>query len=622
MKRIVLVLMLSVVLVSFKFNVYASNDVDFTKPLVLKLGSDYNEFIKVDGYTIITNTINVYQEGEYKIVYSNDQTLKEYNRVVYVTDDDSFYFDNSVGNYSTESYIYTLIDSVLVDNKHYTLMNLTGGRFKTNNYYLSCGISSTTIRQNTKLEAVDLEAFNDEAYIVGTGYNDTNGDPDIHYAVYHNDVSFHKIVSTDPEFASCIDGNDRYIFIGGYTHSSTDLFPEDRKGIDAFLLVVDRNTNEVVNKRLFSTNTNDYLVDIKANGNYLYAVLENETNDFKVIKLDIFGNVLKEKVYSFEYGYSCPEIKIIDGNFYLRYYYYDYNYLDDVECIDLVSEDLSVSNFYFNYGKNYILKDFDIINGKILNLLYGYKNGSGGYYFKMVEDENILLEKKVSTYLVPQRINGNYITFTYPNCINVKEFNTFVFKENIKDIVDPKNTNDSLNDYTLLINGKNTKHSSKSNINSEWELFGTYRLHYYFENNFDYLYTSKVEVLPFVGVDKDKIYDLGVVLEGNAILRVNGSKVEMPYTLDEEGIYKIELLGQNNASLEFNVEVKELTTTKKMQNAIINVELDNMNNDISDDSISYFVLNKNIELNKKSNFYFYFIPAITACVGILFLKKV
>ena len=321
LKKIMLLLLFCMTLSIFKCRSYAETIQDLTKPLVIKLGSDYANFVSYDGFTIITNTINVNVEGKYQLVYANNTTFEEYYKDVYVTNQDVFYFENKVEEHVDSTYSFELIDSVLFDNENYNLVKFTGGRYKTNNYVLSSRGKSTTVRLNTKLEMKDVETNGNEIYMLGTGYNDMNNDPDLHYAIYNDRVEFKKVQSSDPEYASCISGNERYIFIGGYTNKATDLFPEEKNLDDAFLVVIDRNTNDIVSKKVFSSLSNDYIVDLKFKDNYLYAIFENETNNFKVMKLDIFGNVLKEKEYQFKYGYNCPSFKLIQNKLFLNYYY-------------------------------------------------------------------------------------------------------------------------------------------------------------------------------------------------------------------------------------------------------------------------------------------------------------
>lgn len=621
-KKIILLFLLCMTFSAFKLKSHAKSLLDLTKPLVIRLGSDYTDFVKFEGFTIVSNTINVNVEGKYKLVYTNNQTNEEYTKDVYVTLDNAFYFENFSEQHKDENYKFELIDSIKLNNQNFNLVKFTGGRYKTNNYVLSSNGVNTTIRLNTKSEMKDIESVNGEVFIVGTGYNDMNNDPDLHYATYKKDVVYQKIESTDPEYASCITGNDKYVFIGGYTNKCTDLFPLEKNLNDAFLVVVERNTNNIISKKVFTSLNNDYLVDIKLKDNYLYAILENETNNFKVIKLDIFGNVLKEKELKFDYGYNCPSFKLIDNQLYLNYYYYDYAYLDDCEVIEVVDENLEMKRLYFNYSDRYILKDYDIINGNILTILYGYRNGSSGYLVKVLENENVLLTKEINSYLIPLRINNNFITFSYDNAVLVNEFNTLILKDTLKTQIDPKEKDNVILDYNLLINGKKVTHSDKSNLEIDVNLFGAYQLDYYFEDHFDYLYTNRIDYLPFVGVLENGVYDIGVTLNGNAIVRVNGNKVDLPYKIDQEGIYKVELLGQNNISIEFNIVVKKMTSVNENVESKETLMLDIGKNQLLTESSVDVLVNKEKKQQRNNYFYLYLIPILTGCIGYVLIKRV
>ena len=621
LKKIMLLLLFCMTISIFKCRSFAETIQDLTKPLVIKLGSDYTDYVNYDGFTIITNTINVNVEGKYQLVYANNTTFEEYYKDVYVTNQDTFYFENKVEEHIDNTYKFELIDSVLFNDENYNLVKFTGGRYKTNNYVLSSGGKSTTVRLNTKLEMTDVEANEKEIFMLGTGYNDMNNDPDLHYAIYNNQVSFNKVESSDPEYASCITGNDRYIFIGGYTNKATDLFPEEKNLDDAFLIVIDRISNEIISKKVFTSLSNDYIVDLKFKDNYLYAILENETNNFKIVKLDIFGNVVKEKEYQFKYGYNCPTFKLTQNQLFLNYYYYDYNYLDDCEVVELVDHELESKEVYFNYNDKYILIDFDLVEGNRFEFLYGYRNGLNGYMVKIVENKEVLLEKKVNSNLIPLSINKGFITGAYNESVVVNEFNTLILQKKPENVIDPRENINQILDYKFLINGKEVKHSEKSDLTYDQSLFGKYSLNYFFNNYFDYLYTNKIEVLPFVGVEPSKKYDLGITLDGNAIVRINGERIQLPYKIEEDGVYKIELLGQNNAFIDFEIEVTELSDVLNIGQTDKELELEFSKNQIVTNSTVDFIPNKEIKKNKKNYFYMYLIPVLTGCIGYLIIKR-
>ena len=94
LKKIILLFLLCMTFSAFKLKSHAKSLLDLTKPLVIRLGSDYTDFVKFEGFTIVSNTINVNVEGKYKLVYANNQTNEEYTKDVYVTFDNSFYFEN------------------------------------------------------------------------------------------------------------------------------------------------------------------------------------------------------------------------------------------------------------------------------------------------------------------------------------------------------------------------------------------------------------------------------------------------------------------------------------------------------------------------------------------------
>lgn len=597
-----------------------AKDEDFSKPLVVYLGSNIFEYIKLEGYTIISNNVNVNKEGEYKITYLDNETLNEFTRNVYVIKEDSFYLEKDYAMYSTLGYKYHAIDSVMYQDKVFTLYNLTGGRHILNNYYLSDDQMTITIRQSTKLEVSDISSNNKEIFIVGTGRNDLNDDLDIHYAIYNDEVSFHKIESDGEEYATCIDGFDRYIFIGGYTDQETNIFPLPKSKKDAFVLVIDRNTNQIISKKIIKTDNNDIIKDLVFKDNYLYLILENDSNEFVLMKQDIFTNTIAEIKLNFLYGYSNPEFKLDNNHLYLKYSYYDYNYLDDVFVVEEVDQDLNLNTIYSKYTKNNYLLDFKILENGIINLLFGFNN-KNGYLVKVIENEQVLLEKSVNTNLIPLSLNNDYITLTDEDGVFVKEFNTLIYKKTLNKAIDPKDENSNINNYELLINGKNSRHSKQSNLDYNKNLFGSYLLDYYFIDSFYYLHSIEIDLMPFIGVLENQVYDLNVIINGNAVVRINGEKVSLPYTIEKEGIYKMELLGQNNKTQEFNIEVKDLSFVNEVIDSEKIIKLDNVETLVNIEEKINFNYNKSFNKKETNYFYIYLLPIITFCVGFIVLKR-
>ena len=367
---------------------------------------------------------------------------------------------------------------------------------------------------------------------------------------------------------------------------------------------------------------NDYLIDIKFLNNYLYALQEQEKGVIRLLKLDIFGNIIYEEILEFNYGYQSPKLKVQNGKLYFSYSYYEYNYLDYVDVIEEVDSGLKRKELYKKYDKSISLVDFEILEKDIVKILFKYRNDVKSYCYKMFYKDSELLKVNGINKMEANFLCNDYVVSKSLNRIMVNKINSIAVIKDFRRVLDPKYEALSiLDDYLVFINGFNEKHVNDLKMNFTDNLYGKYSVDYYFNENIDYLNSVNVDVLPFVGVENNKIYDVGVTLDGNAIARVNGELITFPYTINEVGDYKIELTGLNNISTILNIKVKklrdEIIEKDNSDNLLISSNTNEINNSIQ---VSF---ETNNDLEKKSNnyLYFYLMPIMFLGLGFLFIKR-
>ncbi len=621
-KRIILLGVFFLFMLAPKVLIQASSDNSIEKPLVVKIGSNINEYINYENYVIISNQININKEGTYNIVYENLETKEQITKKVYVTNSDKTSIETNYVNLGEELGTYEYVKSVNYQDEVATLIKFQLDGKTKSSYYLRFGHNSYTIRQSTKIGLYDLYEEEEEFFMVGYGPNVINGDVDLCYASFSKEKgsNYQTITSVGKEEATCVAGNKKYFFIAGKTNETTELFPEERFGYDAFLLTIDRTTNEIVKKTLFPLETDEAIVDMLFLNNYLYAILETSEQDFRLLKLDIFGNIISEKEFNFQYGYKNLHLKKYHNQAYLSYTYYDYLFLDDVSVVKEMDDNLKLTEIKTIKTPGLVLVDFEILDNKRISLLYKNNYQNYGYTYRLIEDNEILLEHTSDLKGSVNSLNNNYISMSYNKRISIIKLDTVIIKEHIKEVFDPKAMYDVESNYLILINGKEVKHSTLSKLEYNKELFGKYALDYYFCEDVEYLQSITLDYLPFVGVIDNGVYDQKVTLDGNAKVRVNGEIVELPYSISEIGKHKIELLGQDNALKTLNIEVAVLSNNNLVENITESTRVLPGSNQIEQEiDLSFKTIQK--ENNSNNLFYLYLVPLISIGIGFILIKR-
>lgn len=624
MKKIIFLVFSLIILLNFvSFKVHADETNSVTDPLVVKVGSNLSDYLKYDNYVVVSNSVNINEPGIYTITYKNIDTFEELKKEVHVIDDDKYAFDTHYKTLFSNSNAYELIDCIEYDDKVAWLINYKRSNIS-NNYYLHVdNINSLTVYQNSQDKMVDLE-YNNGFMIASTSKNVMDGDNNI--MIFNYDINGYckikEYLSKGKEEASCITGNSDYIFVGGKTNEETEMFNNKRKGYDSFILSIDRKTNELKSSLLLSLEGDDCILDMEFFNNYLYIIQSQDNSKLRLLKLDIFGNIICENIVDFNYGFINPKLKLINNRVYFSYDYYEYNYLDYVNVIEALGDNLERNVIYKQYDQHLTLKDYTILDNGVMKGLYVYRYNSNSYCYKMFLNNNEILRLNGNQKMEVFGLYNDFVVLKSPSTIMVNKISSIAVIKDFDREIDPKYENiDNLSNYLVFIDGFGVIHDDRSKLEIDENLYGNYQVDYYFDSTINYLESVDVNLLPYVGVENNKVYDLGIILDGNAIVRVNGDLVETPYKLETFGEYKIELNGLNNQITTLNIKVNKLSELVIKENLVDYREIKNETNKIDNYAVVNFNALKNKEQKSNNYLYFYLIPFIFAGVGFLVVKR-
>ncbi len=623
--KIILFIILTFVITCFVkptniINAKMQNDV--SQLLIVRLNSNVNDVLKNDDFIVISNNVNTAQVGTYFVTYKNIQTNEIVEKKVIVIDDDSYAYADEVKQMD-DNYEYHFVEAQNANREHTYLYHFKYPYFYGENYMIYVNDYETKLVVRAfRGEIIHYQFINN--HYLGCGYenNVKNDDPDMFlFSMDDNNKALISVESDGVDQALCVSENDIYYFLAGYTESSDGLFSTPRQGRDSACVVIDKSTKEVVHAFTLGLTNTDYFSDIIYHEGYLYFIQIEDEKNFRIIKTDIFGNKEREYIVYAKYGYANPKLRLWNNEFYLSYSSYDYDVLDYVDEIKKVSLNLELSDYFKEYNKGYELNNYEI-NGDNLIVMYKPKKTPNGFLYKeYLNNEAIItyysnVDKKLLTsdrdyvYLI-----GNEEIFTY-------QINTLFVKNRINNIYDLNyNKPDDLKKMEVYLNGINKPFINNIDGEINLNLFGTYQINYLFQDQFTYLETVEVNVLPHAGIYNNGIFDKGIIIDGNfKELRINNELVNAPYEILDTGSYKIEITGLNNQVETYQIQVDNLSTPYKHNDEVITLETDQSNENSKDVSIS---LSKRInnEKQQKTYYFMYIIPLVTVIIGFILTRR-
>lgn len=605
-------------------NVHASEYNDPTLPLVVSVGTDINEYLKCEGYVVVSNTVNTNVAGNYSITYRSIEDNIEVRKPVFVIADTKFATETDILTSPVNESKYALLKAIATENGYYYAESYQNPRFVRTSYYLYYEDNTSRLIRNNSHCTINNLNYVDGHNLVIANENDTaTGGFDMLVCDYAEGLnSTFKIPIDGVEYGMSITSSSDTYFIGGYATEENDVFLDERLGDDSFILFVDKTTKVIRRCLMLSVQGHDEISDIYFINNYLYALQNIDNHSLRLLKIDIFGNVVAENIIEHPYGVRDAKLKYYNNRLTLSYGYYDYNYLDYVDTIVELNTDLVRKTLYDAYNKNLRLVDYELKDGLQLQAIFSYKNNRPGFVYAFIDNSNFLFDYYNIDDCTPVLICHNKILCSKDSGYVIKALDTLFIESAPPNTVNPKtDTKDVLDNYKIYLNGVSCKCEDDSKLYYDETLFGKQKVTYHFKDTYDFLMDVNLNVLPFIGVEDGKTYDLNTIISGNAKIRINGELIESSYCLDEVGEYEIELTGLNNESVKYFINVVDTSKYEKVDKP--NEELEVSLNDVTSTKDATLSFQKRSTKVSKNNGYLfvYIVPFILLGVGFLVLKR-
>ena len=426
-------------------------------------------------------------------------------------------YDNNTIQTENEFYFleYNIIKTgYLID--YYTLEdNIYVIYERSSKYYIECITKEGEIISKVTLGLTVKDSYYlDKFYIVGTRYDNAT----IH--IYNNDLSKDTIYdyggSGYEEFNYINIIDDRIYLFGlkdGISHDSVFANVGNETDKKSFIVTLDEKF-KVDNTLYLNYDSKIELIDnIKLNNNNFYFILKTLDKGCYQYRIDRNLNVLESFDLSVINSYeSVILLDNVNMNKYKIYLYYK----DDSICYDVVTNKMIYS--YKLLKENIKIIYTENLNG-ILDIYYLKDNSI--YKFSLCEYHIDYIKDKIIEY--------NDKTYKDVDHFKISSFFTdYIFEYD----------NELNKDIDL----------SKSDI---------YTAYYKTEiQNFEILVCTKYNVLPFVNVVNEGIYERGYVLNFSDRLYINNVEVYPGEVLNQTGNVKIKHV-TNNITNEFNIYVTD-----------------------------------------------------------------
>lgn len=613
--------------------VYAQSSNGVGKDLVVKEGTDISNIIKYDNYLVVTNTVDINTPGTYHITYRHISNNEEVTKNVYVIGSEKSHFFNQVNFVeSSEKGIYEVWDTIDCNGLK-GIMNLKiDGTYGNNVFYIyntKNGYQSLNISRNSDIKLNDMEQHNNVVVMTGYEKNSLTGDYNIViYKEENQNINQLEIDSRGYDEGNQIALNDLYYFIGGQTELTNNTFTGKRSGKDSYIMVIDRMTEDIENVTMLPLEGDDNIVDVKCLNNYLYVIQNCNNASLRLLKMDVFGNIISEKSLPLSYGVKNAEFFILNNELYLKYSYYKYEYLDYVDTIKKINSDLELFDFFEYYDSLLEMKYFEITDD-LLKVVYENKRKTTGFTYCLFKNNEM-----VGSYY--KNTEGYAVGFADDQIIDISSskrifrgytINSLYLETDSLENFTPRMTateiQNGLNCYSYYINGEKVNHHPTSNLNFNINLFGDYDILYYFNEAFDFYLKKRIQVLPYGMVENGEVYDVGVEVGGNGQVFLNNEVIEIPYKINKPGSYQLRIIGKNDREAVINFSVDNLSQNIEENNSNESNELIvNSNNNIKENNISIPFEKHQEKVTKKSTpNILYLLPLITGAIGFIIIRR-
>ena len=551
MKKIISLafILLFTMIPSYKVKAY-----NYVKPIIALQYSDISSYVNVDGYNILSSTVNTNICGNYEIVYQNEDDT--FTRKVSIVSEESLC--KSGLTLTTKQDIWYNNDSFI---KAY---DFDGVRC-----LLFCEEDKLHLKLNYQHDVYfnindtfnhELMKFGDSYYFACSYYNELST-----YDIYVAKINFDGTILSE----SFLTGNmvdvlngmyiDDNLYLYGKTASNNGSFFHQSHGEDSFVISLDLNSLDEVYYYDLGLEKNDSLVGLF-------------WKDKKVIVQTAFVNDV-----------STIKISYLDDQTVFRYINtFKLNDVIDFGCNDSSgyilnrmkndNHDFENNVYKINLDLNYHLVDSHIdqlalpvelyVGKELTSVLFNASTKTsldGNYYYLRNIYSDNFINNITSEYVSSDDFNFIKNTNTVVGG-NTEYIHTLVRCNDLGTInLEYPNTVEHPN---IIYNDESIRFENDSIIDFDINKFGTYNLAYTYDLNDDLLIIGKeLNVLPYINVTSGECYDLGYILKFNGTAHLNDVLINSNFALNQEGVYLLTITGKNLEKLEIEFQIRKQKST-------------------------------------------------------------
>lgn len=648
-KIIIFIVMLSNILITTNIiKGVKANSEDVSKPLVLLVGGEYDNYFNVDGYEIINNNVNTNKCGNYSITYMNTSTNKTYEKKVYVKSEEELLSDNCYAEkyqtiYSSNNRIST---SEVEKAGDYTYIALKE-EIREDIYNLRFIKQKNSITMFNKLVMVGVNGYisdfilaDEEIVLLINKVENDNQDVYIKTISYDGNDIYEKHLEGNnfDKGIKVLEEREHYNFIIETSSNSGSIYNNLATTSYITVYTMVKNDKEDTYVDYYRNNYDISIVDAYQSRFGLLVVSKYYDTSIKLTYhilsvFDVDGTYINTNSLSANLGEEYSKMKEADnGEIYYMVSKYNNELRTNEYSLYMLNQNLvksHVNTYHYEKSPNAILSDFIVYDKENIVVLYSLvdltKKEPYGYMYQILNKDKVELEIEnySSTMLCDGFLDNDTLLFTNSEDVIINDIEYLRFSMLNNDVTTSTNT---LSIYPVLyINGEKIKlDTNKSIMNFDVNVHGSYNVVFYFSHNkMDVALYGFVNVEPYVNVKHNETYDnnLKLTFTGTGVL--NDYKIESGYVITTPGTYLLEIIGVNDSSYEVFFTVEKISSN----NEILNENEIKLN--IKEEKIlstSNININNNIkenDLKNTNNYTWTYIIPVCASIILIFsiLKK-
>lgn len=578
MKKILVIIMITVLIRCITFKTYASSSDNVNTPLIIVEGEYVDIDTTYDGYKLISTTLNTKVPGKYYSVYENYFTKEEVIKEIFVISKEEALNDK----YSIEDLIdstninYDVLKYEKIDNGKYIVISSTetGEEDKINLDVVMIDKNNTLwtkeIYHNCYGEIRDLKIIDNKVIVIGNVYFKYSG---MDIMVYELDLltGVNKRIfygGTKNENVLSIEKDNGYYYVVGTTLSTKGEIIGSGIDEDSFILKLDQNLKKVnlisINKE--GKNTPLSLLIDKEDLYIVEQHIGSLAHTLNIIKIDNDLQIIKEQKVDIGYLHNVNGLVKINNNIYLIREKENLEHNQRNLYIESIDDELNITSIYKDiYNDDKSIKDVFIKDNNI-SLLF---KTSKSYNTRILD-----IDKKEIISDYDYLLNNNQIKLTSLNQVSIyhdKKISEYIYYNVKIDSLNNLCINEDdtyLYDTSVLLDKEIVKlNIDKSTLNYDMSLFGIYDNIFYFTGeNIELVYKRNIQVMSNLKLINNGIYDKGLKLKFNGIGLLNNEEILSGYVIDKVGLYTFKLIGKDNQSITYNFEVADLSIDSSSTN--------------------------------------------------------